>query len=168
MQPNIIKSSMQNGLILGILFSVNFLLSISKAVPLVLLSYLLMGFILVITYRTTIRFRDIDCLGSINFSKTFSFIILTFFFAALISSIVKYFYFQFINPDYLAKLLDDSMKAVEMLNLSFGTSSYDQMEKMMKPATFSLQFIWMNVLMGTLIGLIMAPFIKKDKNIFEK
>lgn len=55
-----------------------------------------------------------------------------------------------------------------MLNLPFENASYDQMEKMMKPATFSLQYIWMNVLLGTLIGLVMAPFIKKEKSIFEK
>lgn len=168
MQPNIIKSSMTNGLILGILFSLNFLLSISKITPLVLISYGLMTFILVLTYRFTIRFRDKECLGEINFGKAFSFIILSYFFAALISSIVKYVYFQFIDPEYLPKLLNDSLKAVEMLNLPFESTSYEQMEQMMKPATFSLQYIWMNVLLGTLIGLVMAPFIKKEKSIFEK
>lgn len=159
---------MYNGLIMGILFSINFLLSITKITPLVLISYGLITFILVVTYRTTIRFRDNECLGEINFGKAFSFIVLTYFFAALISSIVKYIYFQFIDPEYLPKLLNESLKAVEMLNLPFENASYDQMEKMMKPATFSLQYIWMNVLLGTLIGLAMAPFIKKEKSIFEK
>lgn len=158
---------MYNGLIIGILFSVNFLLSISKITPLILISYGLMGLILVATYRTTIRFRDKECSGEINFGKAFSFIILTYFFAALISSVVKYVYFQFINPDYLPALLNESLKAIEMLNLPIENASYDQMEKMMKPATFSLQYIWMNVLIGTLIGLVMAPFIKKEKSIFE-
>lgn len=159
---------MQNGLAVGILFSINFLLSISKITPLVLISYGLMGIILVVTYRTTIRFRENECSGEITFGKAFSFIILTYFFAALISSVVKYIYFQFINPEYLSKLLNESLKAVEMLRLPIENATYDQMENMMKPATFSLQYIWMNVLLGTLIGLTMAPFIKKDKNIFEK
>jgi hypothetical protein len=159
---------MSNGLILGILFSINFLLSISKTVPLVLISYALISIILVVTYRMTIRFRDKECSGEITFGKAFSFIILTYFFAALISSVVKYVYFQFINPNYLLELLNESMKAVEMLKLPIENAPYEQMEKMMKPATFSLQYIWMNVLCGTFIGLIMAPFIKKDKNIFEK
>lgn len=106
MQPNIIKSSMSNGLILGILFSINFLLSITKITPLVLISYGLMTFILVVTYRTAIRFRDKECLGEINFGKAFSFIILTYFFAALISSVVKYVYFQFIDPDIFTEITE--------------------------------------------------------------
>jgi hypothetical protein len=40
-------------------------------------------------------------------------------------------------------------------------------EGMMKPATFSLQFVWMNVTFGAIVGLIMSPFIKKDVNIFK-
>jgi len=168
MQPNIIKASMYNGLLIGILFSINFLLSISKITPLILISYVLMGFILIATYRTAIRFRDKECMGEINFNKAFSYIVLTYFFAALISSVVKYVYFQFINPEYLPKLLNESLKTLEMLKLPIETTPYDQMEKMMKPATFSLQYIWMNVLLGTIIGLIMAPFIKKEKSIFEK
>ncbi|MDD3321838.1 MAG: DUF4199 domain-containing protein [Paludibacter sp.] len=167
MQPNIIKSAMTNGLILGVLFSVNFLLSVSKSIPLVLLSYGLMAFILVLTFQFSKRFRDKECNGIISFGKSFSFILLSYFFAALISSIVKFIYFQFINPEYLSKLLNESMKAVEMLKLPIDSASYEQMEGMMKPATFSLQFVWLNVFMGTIIGLIMSPFIKKEKNIFE-
>ena len=167
MQPNIIKSAMTNGLILGVLFSFNFLFSISKSIPLVLLSYGLMAFILYFTYTSANRYRDKECNGIISFGKSFSFILLSFFFAALISSIVKFVYFQFINPEYLSRLLNESMKAVEMLKLPVDGASYEQMESMMKPATFSLQFVWMNVFMGTIIGLIMSPFIKKEKNIFE-
>jgi len=167
MQPNIIKSAMTNGLILGVLFSVNFLLSISKSIPFVLLSYGLMALILVLTFQFSKQFRDKECNGIISFGKSFSFILLSYFFAALISSIVKFIYFQFINPEYLSKLLNDSMKAVEMLKLPIDSASYEQMEGMMKPATFSLQFVWLNVFMGTIIGLIMSPFIKKEKNIFE-
>lgn len=167
MQPNIIKSTMTNGLILGALFSANFLLSISKSIPLTLLSYGIMIFILVFTFQSAKRFRDKENEGFASFGKIFSFILLSFFFAALISSIVKYVYFQFINPEYLSVLLNESMKAIEMMKLPVSGDAYDQMERIMKPATFSLQFVWMNVFFGAITGLLMAPFIKKDKSIFE-
>jgi len=167
MQPNIIKSTMTNGLILGALFSANFLLSISKSIPLTLLSYGVMIFIIIFAFQSAKRFRDKENDGFISFGKAFSFILLSFFFAALISSIVKYVYFQFINPEYLSLLLNESMKAIEMMKLPVAGDAYDQMESMMKPATFSLQFVWLNVFFGAIIGLIMAPFIKKEKSIFE-
>lgn len=168
MQPNIFKSAMFNGLIMGVLFSINFLLSISKNTFLALLSYLVISFILVGIYRMSIRFRDIECGGTIKYSKAFSFIVFTFFFAALISSIVKYIYFQFINPAYLDELLNESMKALQILKIPIDNAAYDQMVKVMKPATFSLQYIWMNVILGSILGLIMAAFVKKDKSIFEE
>ena len=168
MQSNIFKSAMINGLIMGVLFSVNFLLSISKVTFLILLSYLVISFIVVGIYRMSIRFRDVECGGAIRYGKAFSFIVLTFFFAALISSIVKYVYFQFINPTYLDELLNESLKAIQMLKIPIDKASYDQMAKVMKPATFSLQYIWMNVIVGTILGLIMAAFVKKEKSIFEE
>ena len=168
MQSNIFKSAMLNGLIMGVLFSINFLLSISKVTFLVLLSYLIISFILVGIYRMSVRFRDVECGGNIKYGKVFSFIVLTFFFAALISSIVKYVYFQFINPTYLDELLNESLKAIQMMKIPIDNASYDQMSKVMKPATFSLQYIWMNVIVGSIVGLIMAAFVKKEKSIFEE
>lgn len=159
---------MLNGLIMGVLFSLNFLLSISKIPSLTLLSYVVVTFILVGMYKLSVRFRDVECEGVITYGKAYSFILLTFFFAAIISSVVKYVYFQFINPDYLEQLLQDSMKALETLRFPIDEAAYEQMGKMMKPASFTLQYIWLNVLMGSFVGLIMAAFIKKEKNIFEK
>lgn len=168
MQPNILKSAMLNGLIMGVIFSLNFLLSISKVPSLTLLSYVVVTFILVGMYRLTVRFRDVDCEGVITYGKAYSFILLTFFFAAIISSVVKFVYFKYINPTYLDQLLQESMKALENLRFPIDEAAYLQMGNMMKPASFTLQYIWLNVLMGSFVGLIMAAFIKKEKSIFEK
>lgn len=168
MQPNIIKSAMLNGLIMGVLFSINFLCSISKITAIIILSYALMIYILVAIYRSSIKFRDVECKGVISYSKAFSFVLLTFFFAALISSIVKYVYFQFINPGYLETMFQESMKMLEKMKFPMEEESMKQVETMLKPASFSLQYIWVNVFLGSLIGLIMAVFIKKDKSVFAE
>lgn len=167
MQPNTVKSAMLNGLIMGVLFSANFLLSVSQNTFLSLLSYVVFALILVTTYRFTIRFRDIECEGFITYGRAFSYILLLYFFAALISSIVKYVYFQYINPGYLENLMSESMKAIEMMKIPMDEAAFENVEKMMKPATFSLQYLWVNVFLGTFVGLIMAAFIKKEKSIFE-
>ena len=167
MQPNIIKSTMLNGLIMGGLFSLNFLFSVSKITFLGILSYVLISIILMGIYKMALKFRDEDCKGEITYWKAFSFILLTFFFAAIISSVVKYIYFQYINPDYLAQMFEESMKMMESMNFPMNDASVEQMESILKPASFTLQYIWINVLMGSIVGLIMSGFVKKDKSIFN-
>ena len=167
MQPTIFKSTMSNGIIMGGLFSVNFLFSVSKSTFLGLLSYGIVALILVIMYRTANKYRDQECEGYITYGKALRFIVLTFFFGAIISSIVKFIYFQYINPEYLAYLTNETLKLMDSFNLLVSDDSVEQMEKMLKPASYSLQFIWFNTLMGLIVGLIMSIFVKKEKSIFE-
>lgn len=158
---------MLNGLIMGGIFSVNFLLSISKVSALTLVSYLVVTLIVITMYRMTIRYRDMECDGAITYVKAFVYILLTFFYAALISTVVKYVYFQFINPGYLETMFQESMKMMEKFNFPITTATTEQMENMLKPVNYSFIYIWTNTIMGTLVGLIMAAFVKKDKSIFD-
>ncbi|MDP4238883.1 MAG: DUF4199 domain-containing protein [Bacteroidota bacterium] len=167
MQRSITKSAMYNGLIMGVIFSINFLFSISKITLLVLSTNIIAVLIVVGIYRMTIKFRDTACEGIISYWKAFSYILYTFFFAALISSVVKYVYFQFINPDYLGQMYQDTMKMLTTMKFSITDALEDQTKKMLRPATYTLIYVWSNVLMGIVVGLIMAAFIKKEKNIFE-
>ena len=152
---------------MGGFFSINFLLSISKSTSLILISYTLTVIIVITMYRMSIKYRDIDCQGSISYGKSFLFILLTFFYAALISTVVKYIYFQFINPNYLENIFQESMKMMDTLKFPLDNASIEQMQGLMKPASFSLIYIWSNLILGTIVGLIMAAFIKKEKSIFE-
>jgi hypothetical protein len=168
MQPNIIKSAMFNGLIMGVLFTLNFMISLPKNTILGLLSYLIVAGIVFLMYRMSVQFRDKECGGYITYGRAFMFVIYTFFFAALISSLVKYIYFRFINPLYLDELLQETMKAMEMVKFKVDDEAYKQISDMMKPANMALQFIWVNMFLGMIVGLIMAAFVKKEKNIFEE
>ena len=168
MQPNIIKSTMFNGLIMGALFTLNFMISLSKNSILGILSYLIVAGIVFLMYKMSVQFRDKECEGNITYGRAFLFVIYTFFFAALISSIVKYFYFRFINPSYLDELLQESLKAMEMMKFKIDDEAYNQVSDMMKPANMALQFIWVNMFIGMIVGLIMAAFVKKEKSIFEE
>lgn len=167
MQSNLLKTSMINGLIMGVLFSLNFLISVPKNTILGILSYFIMAAIVVIMYRMAIRYRDNDCEGYISYGKVFSLIIYTFFFGALISSLVKYIYFKFIDTTYLDNLLQESLKTMEAMKFTVDDNAYNQMSEMMKPASMALQYIWVNMLGGLVVGLIMSAFVKKEKSIFE-
>nr|HQG67304.1 hypothetical protein [Paludibacteraceae bacterium] len=67
-----------------------------------------------------------------------------------------------------SNVLQQSMKVVESMNLPLDDEYYTQMEKMMKPSVYTLQSIWVNVLLGALLALVMSAFVKKDKDIFEE
>ena len=166
MQQNIFRSSMLNGLIMGGLFSVNFLFSAMTNPVLSLLSNLIIIYILIYTYKSTVKYRDHENEGSITYGKAFSFITLSYFFAGVISGIVKYIYFQFIKPDYLMAALDQSLVMMEKMNFPVSDQQVELMESMMKPATYALEVIWLNIFVGMIVGLIMAAFIKKEKDIF--
>jgi len=168
MTSNIFKSSMIYGLFMGILFTANFFISLPQGIIFRFLSFLIIILIVYAMYRFSVKYRDNECGGYISYGKAFSFILLTFFFASIISSIFKFFYFQFINPDYLTNLLQESLKIIDSMQLPVNEEFYDQMEKTMKPITYSLQSIWVDVFLGIILGLIMSAFIKKDKNIFEQ
>jgi hypothetical protein len=166
MQPNIMKSAMHNGLILGVIFSINFLLSVSKITALILFTYAVAAIILVMLYKIAIRFRDIECQGVISYGKAFLYIILIFFYAALISTVVKFIYLRFIDQSYLEIIFQDTMKMLETMKLPMNSAEIERTESMFKPLNFSLLYIWSNLLIGTFVGLIMAAFVKKEKSIF--
>ena len=161
------KSAMQSGLILGLIFSGNFLLSVSNINALMALTYVVAAFIVYYIYKTAIKFRDTECDGVISYGKSFLFIILLFFYAALISTAIKYVYLRYINTTYLETIFQESMKLIQSMKLPMKAADLEQTENMFKPLNFSLLYIWSNVILGTFVALIMSAFIKKDKNIFE-
>ena len=114
-----------------------------------------------------VRFRDKECEGSITYGRAFLYILYTFFYAALISTVIKYIYFQYINPSYLENMFQESMKMMEKLKFPMTSASADQMESMLKPVNYSFVYIWMNIIFGGLVGLVMAAFVKKEKSIFD-
>ena len=114
------------------------------------------------------QFRDTECNGIITYSKAFSLILLTFFFAAIISSVVKFVYFQFINPDYLDQMFQETMKVLNKMKFPVNDEMINQTKSMLKPVNYTFVYIWTNVFFGLIVGLIMAAFIKKEKSILEE
>lgn len=175
MQDNIFKSTMFNGLIMGILFSVNFLFTSSKTLPLVLLSYVVIALIIILMYRMAKRYRDAECGGNIKYWRVFNYVVLTFLFAGIISTAFKIIYTKYINPDFLPGLFEESMRQIEQnrgifesLNLPLDDKYYDELERQMKPINYSIQTIWINVFLGAILGFIIAGLVKKQKSIFEE
>lgn len=174
MQPNIFTITMRNGLLLGILFSVNFLLGTSKNLALVMLTYLVLALIIYLSYRTAKSYREHHLGGYMRFWQGFNFIVMSFFFAGIISAIFKMIYTRYLNPDFLPALFEQSMQQMETnralfesFNITMDEAYIDQVERQFKPTAYALQSIWINVFFGVILGLLLSGFVQKKKGLFD-
>lgn len=158
------KSAMQNGLIMGIIFSLNF---ISIALNNQYIAATLITIILFGTFKLTVRFRDNENNGQITYKKAYHYIVMLFFYASIISCVVKFVYTQFIDTTFLDKLLQIQLSNFKTMNIQLTDSYITFFGKIFKPAAFSLESIIENVFRGMIVGLIMAGFIKKEEKILK-
>jgi hypothetical protein len=168
MQSTITKSAMINGLIIGFLLSLKFLLSTQKTSILVSLGLVISVSIIFILFRMSIRLRNDEFDGIISFGKAFSYILQVYFYGSIISSLVMFMYTAYFNQAYLEMYLNMVMKFYHDINFLMDDKNYKIMESIFKPAPFALSNIFSSIFAGAFWGLILAGFIKKEKNIFEQ
>lgn len=125
MQPNMMNPAMRNGLILGVLFSTNFFLTVSGVPALALFSYLVTGLIIYFTHRFTVQFRDVDSGGSISFGRAYGFVLLQYIFATIISSFTKYFFLRFSKSTFLEDMYNQNMITLEQFLPTVTGEMYD-------------------------------------------
>ena len=70
----------------------------------------------------------------------------------------------------LPNLLNQSLLILENMNLPNTNTemSMEMLEKMLSPVVYATQTLWTNLFIGLLVGLIVAAFTKKEKNLFEE
>jgi len=174
MEHNIFKIAMSRGLILGLLFSTNFLLTAARNPILTLLTWLIMIVILVATFNYCRSYRDQYLGGFISYWKAVGFITLAFMFGGVVSAIFKLIYTQLIDTNYLNFMFEEAMVQVETNRallerfMPIDENYINQVEKQFSPAPFALQGIWINIIWGALTGLVMGFFIKKKRSIFDE
>ena len=166
MQSNITKSAMLNGLWIGLLLSLKFLLSTQKSNTLGFISLFISVSIIFVLYRMAQSFRDKELNGVIEYNKAFSFIFQLYFYGAMISSLVMLIYTAYLNPTYLDFYLSETMKMYKLIKFPVDDNSYNLLEKIFKPAPFALGNLFSSAIAGVFWGLILAAFVKKEKNIF--
>lgn len=158
---------MYYGLILGGLFSLNFLMAASNIGILSVLSNFMAIVILFVVYKFTISYRDTTNGGSISYSKAFVYVIMLFFFASIISAAVKFVYFRFFAPDYLSDIFNNTLKIIEEVMPSMPENSYEAIETLTDPLNYSLLSIWGNFTIGFFVALVIAGIAKKESNPFN-
>ena len=92
-----------------------------------------------------------------------------FMYGSMISAFVRYVFYMYIRPDFLGNQLNETMQALQgtpMAEMITG-DVYQQTIEMMTPLNMALQSIWVNLILGLLLGLVMAGVVRRVENPFS-
>lgn len=163
---------MVNGLVMGVLFSIHFLLSSANNTFLSLLAMLITVAVVVVMYKMSINYRDKAEKGRFNYWTMVNLTILTFFFGGLIVAAFKLLYTSFIKPDFLTDFVNQASLAMDAMRGAMPEEFIDNyielLEKYSTPLNFAHIAVWNEVLRGLFLGLILGIFVRKKTNIFEE
>ena len=167
MDANMNRHAMNFGAIMGLVFSINFLITTTKT--LAFLQYVFVVVIIYLVYRFVVHCRDNVVNGVMSYGSALWYIVQLFMYGAMISALVRYLFYMYIKPDFLANQLNETMQALQGTAIADVVTGeiYQQTVEMMTPLNMALQSIWVNLILGLLLGLVMAGVVKKAENPFS-
>lgn len=160
------RHAMNFGAIMGLVFSINFLITTVKS-----LAFLQYGFVVVIiylVYRFAVHCREIVMDGVMSYGSALGYIMQLFMYGSMISAFIHYLFYMYIKPNFLVNQLNETMQTLQgtpMVEVITG-DVYQQTLEMMTPLNVALQSIWLNLILGLLLGLVMAGVVKRNKDPF--
>lgn len=163
--------SMEGGAWLGGYLVLRFICSVAGTLsPLFdAMALLMFAFTPFVLYYIMLRYHRENGYLS-GFSLLWMMGIMLFFFASLICAIPEYVFYQYINPDYIANAMTQSVKLIEDMGLMQNDETYNQMRQLIEEGTTptALQMImssmWSNVFFGSLLSIVVAPIVTRKKN----
>jgi hypothetical protein len=166
MGMNMNRHVMNFGAIMGLVFSINFLITTVKS-----LAFLQYGFVVVIiylVYRFAVHCRENVMDGVMSYGSVLWYVMQLFMYGSMISAFVRYVFYMYIRPDFLQNQLNETMQALQSTPMADVITGdvYQQTVEMMTPLNMALQAIWLNLILGLLLGLVVAAIVKKQ-NIFK-
>lgn len=160
------RHAMNFGAVMGLLFSLNFLVTTVKSIA--FLQYLFVVVIIYCAYRFVVHCRENVMNGAISYGSALWYNMQLFMYGAMISALVRYVFYSYIKPDFLQNQLNETLMALQGTPMAEMISGevYQQTVEMMTPLNMALQAIWLNLMLGLLLGLILAAIVKRSENPF--
>lgn len=165
---------MQFGTFMGIFWIIKFtFLPLGFKIPLLQLLFILMTcFVPILGYIYIRRYRDRFCGGELSFIKGFIFTIFMYFFAALLTAVAHYIYFQFIDHGFIMNTYMEQMENIKSAVTGDLESSIDQLIENLEvisslsPLQLTMQLISQNIFYGTLLAIPTALIARRKKKQF--
>lgn len=165
-QKSIVQFAMEWGVYMGLYFVVKFVFEVCSMNSFFCnaVSLLMLLCIPVVLYYAM---RKYDVMSGLKayFAQLWMMGIMLFFFASLICSVAEFVFYQYINPGYVAELFDRALALIKESEMLSDTISLEDMHKAIgagvlpTPLQMVMQSIWSNVFFGSLLSMIVAPFV---------
>ena len=171
-KSKVMHFAMEYGLFLGIYFIFKFIISVASPGMLLLssLSWAMTVGIPFVIFWMLKKYRDNYNEGFIEYGKAWSLAFFLLFFASLPEALAQFIYFQWINPTYIAEQFSNIMTAVEEVNNVKSSPFIEELltaysnSKTPTAIQMAVQGIFYNILLGSIISLVIAAFVKRKPN----
>lgn len=169
-RKSLLAYGMEGGLWLGLYLVLRFICSVAGSFSPIFDALALMMFVGTpfVLYYIMLRYHRNNGFVS-GFSLLWMMGIMLFFFASLICAVPEFIFYQYIDPDYIANAMTQSLKLIEDMGLMKDDEAYNQMRQLIEQGTAptAIQMImssmWSNVFFGSLLSIVVAPFVTRKK-----
>jgi hypothetical protein len=168
MNSKFASSILKNFHIVGLLLTLKFLFSTQNHGLFSYLALVISISIIYVLYKISVHYRENEGAGTIKYSTAFFYTFFIYLFGSFVSSIVMFIYTQFINKEFLDITLNLILQTYEKFNIPINAETNKTLETLFKPVSYSFLNIFSSLFVGTFWGLIIAAFVKKEKDIFEQ
>ncbi len=151
------------GIALFLVFFLSGIVSISISGMLQIIGYVVLGLGI---FLGTKHYRDIESKGNISYFRSLYSGFLISFFAAVLISFVVYLYLKFIDSSMLIRMMDQTeIELRERYNDDDDKvdKALEIMQVMNNPPGYAFMLVLGYTFWGTLLSLVVAAFIKRDK-----
>ncbi len=168
------QPAMHFGTFMGLFWIIKFtFLPLGFRIPLLQLFFILMTcFVPILGYIYVRKYRDKYCDGELSFMRGFTFTISMYFFAALLSAVGHYIYFQFIDQGFIMSTYMGQLEEIKSSITGELELSIDQLIESLEtisslsPLQLTMQLISQNIFYGTLMAIPTALLAMKRKKQF--
>ena len=165
------EHAMRFGTLMGLFWIIKFIfLPLGFKMPLLqLLFVILTCYVPILGYKFARRYRDNFSEGNISFTQAYVFIMLMYFFAALLTSAGHFIYFNFIDNGFITETYLSQLEALKSGVTADLEVSVDQLIETfnivaaLSPIQLTLQLIFQNIFYGSLLAVPTALLVMKRK-----
>ncbi|MGN0310616.1 MAG: DUF4199 domain-containing protein [Bacteroides sp.] len=160
------------GTLMGLFWLAKFtLIPLGIVMPLLMMLFLaLTVFVPFIGYAMARNYRNHYRAGVISFGEAWLFLFLTFLYASLLTAMGYYIYFRFIDGGFILNSLEEmvnefvsSLPQLQREQMSTQMRELINAQRSLTPITIALQQMSQNLMMGAIMALLIAPFVKRTK-----
>lgn len=163
------EHAMRFGTMMGVYWIIKFIfLPMGFKIPFLhLLFVLLTLFVPVLGYIYTRKYRIRYCGNEINFFRAFSFTLLMYMFASLLTAVAHYIYFRYFDQGFIIDTYRTQLDAIRSAGIQGISDTIDQLMQTidtiaaLTPLQLTFQLISQNIFYGSILAILTALLVMK-------